>query len=68
MNSLVSEKILMQTFGTSRRSDLRRYLDQQHIPYYLGKGGCIVTTIEAINYPLIGHSKDDRLNITTDFD
>lgn len=64
MNSLLSEKILMQTFGTSRRSDLRRYLDRQHIPYYLGKGGCIVTTIQAINYPLIGHDKDDLPTIT----
>lgn len=54
MSSLVSQDELLEKFGFTRPGDLRRRLDELRIPYYLGKGGRILTTIEAINQGLIG--------------
>lgn len=54
MNNLVSQDELLEAFGFSRPADLRRCLDKQRIPYFLGKAGKVTTTIQALNHPLIG--------------
>jgi len=51
---LISQKELLEKFGYRRPGDLRKCLDEQKIPYYTGKSGQIVTTIQALNAHLIG--------------
>jgi hypothetical protein len=50
---LVDESELLERFGFRRPGDLRKCLDAQHIPYFYGRGGKIVTTIQALNNQLI---------------
>ena len=61
MSDLVEQSELLEKFGFIRPGDLRRCLDELKIPYHQGKGGKIVTTIQALNQPLIGkHDSNDN--------
>ena len=46
---LLSTEELLGTTGYDRVGDLRRSLDDQRIPYFLGKGGAPWTTIDLVN-------------------
>lgn len=46
---VLSTEALMGATGYERVGDLRRSLDDQHIPYFLGKGGAPWTTIDLVN-------------------
>lgn len=65
MSDVITQKELLDKFGYSRAADLRRCLDEQKIPYHLGKGGVIVTTIQALNLPLVGRVEESVLNDVT---
>jgi hypothetical protein len=45
----LSTKALLDVTGYERVGDLRRSLDNQRIPYFLGKGGAPWTTIDLVN-------------------
>lgn len=51
--TLVTQDDLMAWSGYSTRAALERFLKENNIPYYYGKGGKICTTAEAINRPLV---------------
>jgi len=63
MSNLIYEKELLDVFGFERPADLRRCLTKQNVPFYLGKGGRVVTTIDAVNMPLIGGGNNDNRDI-----
>lgn len=46
---LVSQEQLMAATGYERQGDLRRWLEENGFSYKLGRGGRIVTTVEAVN-------------------
>jgi hypothetical protein len=52
--NLLTEAELMAWLGYRRRLDLIEALRQQRIPYFTGKGGIVVTTLEAVNAGLLG--------------
>ena len=51
---LVAEPELLEWLGYERRADLERWLRSRGVPYDTGRGGRIVTTVEAVNQGLIG--------------
>ena len=57
---IIDEAQLLHRFGFERRGDLQKCLDRQRIPYFTGKGGKIVTTLQAINQVLIDNPKSDN--------
>lgn len=59
MSHVIGQAELLEIFGYSRPGDLQKALNDQGIKYHLGKGGRIVTTLEAINMPLIGTTPTD---------
>lgn len=63
MSDVIAQKELLDKFGYSRAADLRRCLDAQKIPYHLGKGGTVVTTIQALNATLVGKVDNQALEI-----
>jgi len=63
MSDVITQKELLEKFGFTRPADLRRCLDSQKIPYHLGKGGAIVTTIQALNSPLIGKVDNNNAEV-----
>lgn len=44
----------MDWTGFRRRTDLEKHLRQSNIPYSYGKAGRIITTLQAVNFSLIG--------------
>lgn len=48
VNGAITTEDLLELTGYEREGDLRRALDDQHIPYFLGKGGKPWTTIGLI--------------------
>lgn len=57
---LISEAELMEKFQCRTRAKLRRRLDKLRIPYHFD-GEVIVTTIQAINAPLLGNTEPDKV-------
>ncbi len=51
---LLSQPELMEWSGFKQRTGLIQWLLDNRIPFFYGKGGTIVTTVSAINSPLIG--------------
>jgi len=47
--TLVSQEELMQATGYERPGDLRKWLDREGLTYKLGKGGRVLTTVDALN-------------------
>lgn len=65
MSDVIDQEELLKKFGYTRPADLRRCLDDQKIPYHLGKAGKIVTTIQALNSPLVGQfDKSDSTEVS----
>jgi len=60
MSDLIDEAELMKTFRCHTRAKLRRRLDKLMIPYHFS-GEVIVTTIQAINAPLLGKREQNRV-------
>ena len=56
--ALIKEADLMEWLGYSRRGDLETFLVSHKMPFAYGRGGRIVTTIDAINQPLIGRQTE----------
>lgn len=54
MNNIIDQDELERVTGYSKPSQLMSCLKKQGIPYYLGKGGRIWTTLDAINSKLLG--------------
>lgn len=48
MKSLLSEYDLEQWLGFQRRADIVRWLERRAIPYEVGAGGRVITTLEAV--------------------
>ncbi len=51
---LITQPELMEWSGFKQRTGLIQWLTDNRIPFFFGKGGVIVTTISAINSPLVG--------------
>ncbi|SMF96836.1 hypothetical protein SAMN02949497_4249 [Methylomagnum ishizawai] len=52
--NLLTEPELMAWLGYKRRLDLLVALRDLRIPYALGKGGIVVSTVQAVNAGLLG--------------
>lgn len=52
--SLLTEPELMAWLGYKRRLELQTALRELGIPYALGKGGTIISTVQAVNTALLG--------------
>lgn len=61
MSDMIDETELMEKFRCRSRAKLRRRLDNLRIPYHYDQD-TIVTTIQAINAPLLGKSEPDRVD------
>lgn len=61
MSDLIDETELLEKFRCRTRAKLRRRLDSLRIPYHFD-GDTIVTTIQAINAPLLGKTEPDRVD------
>lgn len=60
MSDLIDETELMEKFQCRTRAKLRRRLDSLHIPYHYN-GEVVITTIQAINAPLIGKLEPEKV-------
>ncbi len=58
MKSLVSTEDLMKVTGYKKAGHVESWLQQNHIPYFCGKQGNIITTIDKINDALDGEQSD----------
>lgn len=59
---LLTEQDLMQWTGYSRRADLEKWLTLQGIKPVHGKGGTIITTLNAVNDALKLAPKSNEFN------
>ncbi|MBN6743020.1 hypothetical protein JKG47_21535 [Acidithiobacillus sp. MC6.1] len=53
MDALISEEALLDWLGYSRRADALRWMDEQGVGYWLGKGGRLCTTQAAVDAAII---------------
>jgi len=61
MNRLVSKEDLLKVTGYKKVGHVESWLQQNHIPYFRGKQGNIITTIDKINQALDGVKKRSEL-------
>ena len=57
---LISFEQLKSWLDCKQDGDVERKLLENKIPYHYGIGGKPVTTLEAVNKPLIGKEDDER--------
>jgi hypothetical protein len=57
MNVLISTEDLMKATGYKTAGHIESWLQKNHIPYFCGKEGNIITTIDKINDALDGEKK-----------
>lgn len=48
-NNFIPQEELLEQFGFTRVGDLKRRLRAYQIPFFIGKGGRVVVTKEAMN-------------------
>jgi hypothetical protein len=53
---IVTEKELMEATGYKQRPALVKHLASAHIRYHVGKDGRLWTTLDCVNYSLIGRT------------
>ena len=61
MKNLVSTEDLMKVTGYKKAGHVESWLQQNHIAYFRGKQGNIITTIDKINDALDGVKKRSEL-------
>lgn len=59
---LLSQPELMEWSGFKQKTGLIEWLVNSRIAFYFGKGGTVITTVSAINNPLIGQEAHDKKN------
>ncbi len=57
MKTLISTEDLMKVTGYKTAGHIATWLQKNHIPYFQGKQGNIITTIDKINDALEGEKK-----------
>ena len=66
---LVNEEQLKAWLKIEQRATLEKYLRERGVKIFHGKGGCICTTVEAINGALLGNiNASNNAESSEDFD
>lgn len=60
-NGIVKEKELLNATGYTARGRLVSHLERHNIPYFVGNGGQVWTTLKAINNALLPAPDNEKI-------